>query len=95
MGMDRELREENTVLELEDHVQGVLAPVRPPPAVKRRLRDEILEETRQRLSQDVRIEPEKPTARWVIRVAVTSAVAIAGAVLLVARGRLSGRSDGR
>ena len=69
-------------------INEALAPVEPPPAVKRRLRDEILEVARLRAEQTVQLEPDKRAPGWVVGAAVGAAVALASGVWLVIRNRL-------
>ena len=80
--------------ELAGQMHDALAPVRPPPAVKRRLRDEILDVAQQRMAQDVRIESNSRGREWMIGAALGSVVALAGGILVVVRNRLLDRPDG-
>jgi len=66
----------------------VLSPVEAPPAVKRRLRDEILEVARQRAENTVRLERDRRAHTWIIGAAIGTVVAVAGGVWLVLRNRL-------
>lgn len=66
----------------------VLSPVETPPAVKHRLRDEILEVARQRAENTVRLERDRRAHTWIIGAAIGTVVAVAGGVWLVLRNRL-------
>lgn len=69
-------------------INEALAPVETPPAVKRRLRDEILEVARQRAESTVRVEPDRRAVTWVVGAAVGTVVAVASGVWWVLRNRL-------
>ena len=69
-------------------INEALAPVEPPPAVKQRLRDEILQVARQRAEKAVRLEPDRRPATWVIGAAVGTVVAVASGVWWVLRNRM-------
>ena len=69
-----------------------LAPVEAPAAVKRRLRDEILEAARLSAEGAVRLERNRRVGTWVIGAALGTAVAVASGVWLVLRKHLAGDS---
>ena len=78
---------EPEVIELAGQVKEALAPVKAPEAVWDKLRVELLEVAQHHQRQDVRVEPPPRHRGWVIG----AAVALAGGVLHLLRGRLSGR----
>jgi len=77
---------EPEVIELAGQVKEALAPVKAPEAVRDKLRGELLEVAQQQ-RQDVRVETPPQHRGWVIG----AAVALAGGVLHLLRGRISGR----
>jgi hypothetical protein len=85
MTNDLENKEDGQVAGL---INEALAPVEAPAAVKRRLRDEILEVARQKTEKTIRLEPDKRASTWVIGAAVGTIVALASGVWLVLRNRM-------
>jgi hypothetical protein len=95
MGTEADERiEEDQASELAGQMHDALAPVRPPPSVKRRLRDEILDVAQQRMAQDVRIESDSRGREWMIGAALGSVVALVGGIIVVLRNHLLDRPDG-
>lgn len=81
------------VVELAGQVKEALTPVKAPPSVRDRLRDEVVEVAQRRLCQDVRVESPPPRREWAIGAAIGSAVALIGGVLYLLRSRMQGPSQ--
>ncbi len=81
---------EPEVVELAGQVKDALAPVKAPPAVRDKLRVELLEVAEHHQRQDVRVEAPPRHRAWVIG----AAVALAGGVLHLLRSRTSGKESG-
>ena len=81
------------VVELAGQVKEILAPVKAPPAVRDRLREEVVEVAQRRLCQDVRVEPPPRRREWAIGAVVGSVMALVGGVLYLLRSRMQGPSN--
>jgi len=85
------------VIALAGQVKEALAPVKAPPAVKDRLRVELVEVAQHRQLQDLRVEPPSRRREWAMGATIGSVVALLGGALYLLRSRLQGPSepDGR
>ncbi len=81
-----------SLLRLAGQVKDALAPVRPAPAFGRKLRGDLTEMARRRMSQDVVIELPSAPRELLIGAAIGSAVALAGGIAYLIRARTQARS---
>jgi len=81
------------VVELAGQVKEALTPVRAPPAVRDRLRDEVVEVAQRRVCQDVRVESTNRRREWAFGAAIGSAMALIGWALHVLRSRMHKPSE--
>jgi hypothetical protein len=82
------------VIELAGQVKEALTPVKAPPAVRDKLRVELVEVAQHRQCQDVLVESPSRRREWAIGAAIGSAVALVGGVLYLLRSHISGREPG-
>jgi len=78
------------VVELAGQVKDALTPVKAPPSVRDRVRDEVVEVAQRRLCQDVRVESPPPRRpEW----AIGAVVALIGGALYLLRSRIQGAPE--
>jgi len=81
-----------SLLQLAGQVKDALAPAHPAPAFRRKLRSDLTEMARRRMSQDVIVELHSAPRELLIGAAIGSAVALAGGIAYLIRARTQARS---